>query len=54
MKRAAYADYIETCRRKRNVIDYTRTHVATDSEPDEIGNQAREFYDVVEACPSGW
>ena len=27
-----YADYFETCRRKRNVIDYTRSHVATDTE----------------------
>jgi hypothetical protein len=46
---SAYADYFETCRRKRNVIDYTRSHVATDSEADEIVNQARAFYDVAEA-----
>lgn len=46
---SAYADYFETCRRKRNVIDYTRSHVATDSEADEIVTKAREFYDVVEA-----
>jgi SAV_6107-like HEPN len=46
---SAYADSFETCRRKRNVIDYTRSHVATDSEADEIVNKAREFYDVVEA-----
>jgi hypothetical protein len=46
---SAYADYFETCRRKRNVIDYTRSHVATDSEADEIVNKAREFYDLVEA-----
>ena len=45
----AYADYFETCRRKRNVIDYTRSHVATDSEADEIVNKAREFYELVEA-----
>jgi hypothetical protein len=44
-----YADYLETCRRKRNVIDYTRSQVATDSEADEIVAKAREFYDVVEA-----
>ena len=25
----AHADYFETCRRKRNAIDYTRSHVAT-------------------------
>jgi hypothetical protein len=29
---SAYADYLETCRRKRNVIDYTRSHVATENE----------------------
>lgn len=46
----AYADYFETCRRKRNVIDYTRSHVATDSEADEIVKKAREFYELVE----GW
>ena len=45
----AHADYFETCRRKRNVIDYTRSHVATDREADEIVNKARELYDVVEA-----
>lgn len=43
------ADYFETCRRKRNVIDYTRSHVATDSEADEIVNKAREFHELVEA-----
>ena len=45
----AYAEYFETCRRKRNVIDYTRSHVATDTEAEEILNKAREFYDLVEA-----
>jgi hypothetical protein len=39
---SAYADYFETCRRKRNVIDYTRSHVATDSEANEIVKKARE------------
>ena len=46
---SAYADYFETCRRKRNVIDYTRSHVATDTEADEIVKKAREFHDLVEA-----
>ncbi len=45
-----YADYFETCRRKRNVIDYTRAHVATESEADEIVKMATEFNDLVE----GW
>jgi hypothetical protein len=45
-----YADYFETCRRKRNVIDYTRSHVATETEAKEIVQKATEFYEVVE----GW
>jgi uncharacterized protein (UPF0332 family) len=44
-----YADYFDRCRRKRNVIDYTRSHVATESEAHEIVQQATEFHDVVEA-----
>jgi hypothetical protein len=44
-----YADYFETCRRKRNVIDYTRSHVATDTEAKEILKKATEFYEFVEA-----
>jgi SAV_6107-like HEPN len=49
----AHADYFETCRRKRNAIDYRRSHVATDSEADEIVNKAREFYGVVETWIEG-
>lgn len=44
-----YADYFETCRRKRNVIDYTRSDVATDTEAEEILAKATEFYEFVEA-----
>jgi len=44
-----YADYFETCRRKRNVIDYTRSHVATETEAQEILEKAAEFYAFVEA-----
>jgi len=44
-----YADYFERCRRKRNLIDYTRSSVATDTEADEIVRQATEFYELVEA-----
>jgi hypothetical protein len=43
-----YADYLETCRRKRNVIDYTRAKVATDSEAEEIVRKAKEFHELVE------
>jgi uncharacterized protein (UPF0332 family) len=43
-----YADYFETCRRKRNVIDYTHADVATDTEAHEILQKAEEFIQVVE------
>lgn len=46
---AAHAAYFETCRRKRNMIDYTRSHVATETEADEILNKSTEFYKLVEA-----
>ena len=44
-----YADYFERCRRKRNVIDYTRSHVATETEAQEILEKAIEFHGFVEA-----
>ena len=40
-----YADYFETCRRKRNTIDYTFSNVATDTEAKEILVQAKQFYE---------
>lgn len=42
-------DYFDTCRRKRNQIDYTRSHVATETEAKEIVTRAKEFYELVEA-----
>ena len=45
-----YADYFETCRRKRNTIDYTFSNVATETEANEIFVQASQFYGEVE----GW
>jgi len=45
---SSHADYFETCRRKRNVIDYTRSHIATDSEADEVVRKVREFHELVE------
>ena len=42
-------DYFETCRRKRNQIDYTQSSVATDTEANEIVAKAREFYGLVES-----
>ena len=43
-----YVDYFETCRRKRNTIDYTFSNVATDTEAKEIVVQAKQFYVEVE------
>jgi uncharacterized protein (UPF0332 family) len=43
-----YADYFETCRRKRNTIDYTFSSVATETEAQEIVVQATEFYNKIE------
>jgi uncharacterized protein (UPF0332 family) len=41
-------DYFETCRRKRNKIDYTQSRVATETEAKEISTKAKEFYEFVE------
>src|SRR5208283_5207907 len=43
-----YPDYFETCRRKRNTIDYTHAHVATETEAKEILDKATAFYELVE------
>ena len=43
-----YSDYFDTCRRKRNVIDYTRAQVATATEAAELRALAGEFYETVE------
>jgi hypothetical protein len=44
----ALTDYFETCRRKRNVIDYMHSSVATDTEADELEQKAIEFHQLVE------
>lgn len=45
----ALTDYFEACRRKRNVIDYTGTHIATATEAAEVLERAKEFKRMVEA-----
>jgi hypothetical protein len=42
-------DYFETCRRKRNVIDYDYAEVVTGSDTDELLKKAAEYQDLVEA-----
>jgi hypothetical protein len=44
----ALVDYFETCRRKRNIIDYLHSSVATDTEADELQQKAIEFHQLVE------
>jgi hypothetical protein len=45
---AALADYFDTCRRKRNVIDYMNSSVATETEADELVHKVNEFHVLVE------
>jgi uncharacterized protein (UPF0332 family) len=42
------ADYFETCRRKRNHIDYDASEVVTDTESQELLEKAEEFQEIVE------
>lgn len=42
------ADYFETCRRKRNHIDYDASEVVTDTEAEELLEKAGEFREMVE------
>lgn len=42
------ADYFETCRRKRNHIDYDASEVVTETEAEELLDKAREFRVMVE------
>ncbi len=41
-------DFFETCRRKRNVIDYDHAAVATRTEAEEIVATAKDFFQLVE------
>ena len=41
-------DYFETCRRKRNVIDYDLSEVATELQAEELLEKAAEYQELVE------
>src|SRR5216684_3861925 len=45
---SALATYFDTCRRKRNQVDYDRANAATETEAEELLNKAEEFRDLVE------
>jgi hypothetical protein len=43
-----YADYFETCRRMRNIIDYDYTEVASEIQAEELLKKAFEYRKFVE------
>ena len=45
---SALVAYFDTCRRKRNQVDYDCAHAATITEAEELTLKAEEFRDVVE------
>ena len=42
------AGYFDTCRRKRNMVDYDSAHVVTETEATELLNEADRFRQLVE------
>jgi len=45
---ALLTSYFETCRRKRNMLDYDMANVATDTEVRELMEKAQAFQQLVE------
>jgi uncharacterized protein (UPF0332 family) len=45
---APLVDYFETCRRKRNHIDYDASEVVTETEAAELLEKAEEFQEMIE------
>jgi hypothetical protein len=43
------ADYFDTCRRKRNLLDYDTADVVSDSEAKELLEKAKEFRELMDA-----
>jgi uncharacterized protein (UPF0332 family) len=46
---SALAMYFDTCRRKRNQVDYDLIHAVTETETEELIEKAEEFRSLVEA-----
>jgi uncharacterized protein (UPF0332 family) len=44
----ALVTYFDTCRRKRNQVDYDLVNAATETEAEELIRKADEFQDLVE------
>jgi len=47
---SSYTAHFDTCRRKRNILDYDAACVATETETKELLKKAHEFNELVE----GW
>ena len=45
---SAMTAYFDTCRRKRNQVDYDFAHASTETEAAELIQKAEEFYALVE------
>jgi uncharacterized protein (UPF0332 family) len=45
---SALVTYFDTCRRKRNQVDYDRANAATETEAEELLAKAEEFRELVE------
>ncbi len=45
----AITAYFDACRRKRNMVDYDRTHVASDTEAMEVLKRAKDFLTLTKA-----
>jgi uncharacterized protein (UPF0332 family) len=45
---ASLSSYFETCRRKRNTVDYDAANVTSTTEADELVSKANVFYTLVE------
>ena len=43
-----FALYFDTCRRKRNIVDYDSAHAASETEAKELVDKAEEFREAVE------
>jgi hypothetical protein len=43
-----FTDYFETCRRKRNVIDYDSADVVSESQAAELAARATQYHQIVE------
>jgi hypothetical protein len=44
----SYTVYFDTCRRKRNIVDYDAAHVVSETEADELVAKTHEFNQLVE------